>query len=187
MKRLFRISPCPVCGKPASPLSRFYVRDSWICRECADLAGCLFGGNSVSTADCLALMRTEEVAGLIQKEKAEHAAIVRAFSSKWTNLFVVTGVLSASVPGEQKEKQLVGIVLKGEFSPGSEVRVLNLNAEEPYSITAVAAYRTDLGKRLFHRFPHPHTVREGECACLTVPEADLCAGDIWGNRSASDT
>ena len=83
---------------------------------------------------------------------------------------------------------IVGIVLKGEFTPGSEARVLNLNAEEPYSITAVAAYRTDPGKkRLFLRFPHPHTVREGECACLTVPETDLCAGDILGNRSASDT
>jgi len=185
MKRLFRISPCPVCGKPASPLSRFYVRDSWICRECADLAGCLFGENSVSTADRLALMRTEEIAGQVQKEKAEHAAIVRAFSADWTNLFVVTGVLSAS--DRRGKKQIVGIVLKGEFSPGSEARVLNLNAEEPYSITAVAAYRTDLGKRLFRRFSHLHTVREGECACLTVPEADLCAGDILGNRSASDT
>ena len=118
MKRLFRISPCPVCGKPVSPLSRFYVRDGWICRECADLAGCRFGGNSVSTADRLALMRTEEIAGQVQKEKAEHAAIVRAFSADWTNLFVVTGVLSAS--DRRGKKQIVGIVLKGEFTPGSE-------------------------------------------------------------------
>lgn len=180
MKRLFRISPCPVCGKPVSPLSRFYVRDSWICRECADLAGCLFGGNFVSTADRLALMQIEEVAGLIQKEKAEHDAVLRVFSSKWTNLFVVTGVLSASVPGEQKEKQLVGFVLKGEFSPGSEVRVLNLNAEGPYGIKNAESYRPDPGKGLIRGFLRHRSVREGECACLTVAEADVCVGDILG-------
>jgi len=185
MKRLFRISPCPVCGKPASSLSRFYVRDSWICRECADLAGGLFGGNSVSTADRLALMRTEEIAGQVQKEKAEHAAIVRAFSADWTNLFVVTGVLSAS--DRRGKKQIVGIVLKGEFTPGSEARVLNLNAESPYRIKNAKLNRLDPGKELIRGLLHHRSVREGECACLTVPEADLCAGDILGNRSASDT
>ncbi len=123
-------------------------------------------------------MRIEEIAGQVRKEKAEHAAIVGAFSAKWKNLFVVTGVLSAS--DRREKKQIVGIVLKGEFSPGSEARVLNLNAEKPYSITAAAAYRTGPGKRLFRRFSHPRTVREGECACLTVAEADVCAGDILG-------
>ena len=116
MKRLFRISPCPVCGKPVSPLSRFYVRNSWICRECADLAGCLFGGNSVSTADRLALMRTEEIAGLIRKEKAEHAAIVRAFSADWTNhiLFHVAST---------REEAALGIPLRkiNDLLFGSEI------------------------------------------------------------------
>ena len=123
-------------------------------------------------------MQIEEVAGLIQKEKAEHAAIVRAFSADWTNLFVVTGVLSAS--DRRGKKQIVGIVLKGEFSPGSEARVLNLNVESPYGIKNAESYRPDPGKGLIRGFLRHRSVREGECACLTVAEADVCVGDILG-------
>lgn len=109
MKRFLRSSPCPICGNHAPYLSRYEVRDGLICRGCAKLAECLSRGKSVSTADHLPLMQIEEIGGLIRKEKAEHDAVLRAFSSKWTNLFVVTGILSASVPGGQKEKQLVAL------------------------------------------------------------------------------